>query len=109
MRNNPPNNRGERLADRVAERADDENRDWEREWRRYVGVKLDKHDVADERLAEQQAKTAQIIERILVRLDTLEERPREQRAVFGLTNATIYTLISVAAFIIALLSHVSFH
>lgn len=92
-----------------SDRLEEENRDWERQYRRYLDQKFDKIDQRDELLAQQQTQTAQIIERILARLDALEQKPRETRAFFNSANASLYTLISIGALILAALSHVSFH
>jgi len=88
-------------------------RDLQRDWRLRMERRADEGD-------ENHAQTAIILERCINRLDehdrrikALEDRPerqiREQRAALGLTSNVVYTLLTGAAFILALLSHVSFH
>lgn len=83
--------------DRDAEDERDENRIWERDFRRYQNERFDKLDKRDEAFSAQLTQHAQIIERVLARLDALEGKPREQRALFGLANNTIYTLVALTA------------
>jgi len=80
----------------------DEEKIWERDYRQFVNGRFDKLEQHNETLATQLTLHAQIIERILARLDTLEAKPREARAVFGLANSVVYTVIGIAGMLIAL-------
>lgn len=80
--------------------------DWEREWRDSVNKNL-------RELTEHSQQTALIVERMLARLAELEKRPSEARALFGVANQSLGSLIGFGALVVAVLStllqHVTFH
>jgi hypothetical protein len=87
--------------------------DWEREYRAYLNNSIKELSDQVKTMAQQQQQTAIVIERIMGRLDDLEERPSEARAIFGVANQSLGSLIGVGALVVAvistLLQHVTFH
>lgn len=97
---------GQRSPRRYDRERGDTALDWEREWRDNVNKNL-------RTLTEQSQQTALIVERMLARLADLEKRPSETRALFGVANQSLGSLLGIGALLVAivstLLQHVTFH
>lgn len=100
------NYEGGQRSPRRYDRERDSVYDWQRDWRDGVNESI-------KALTDQQHETALVMERILGRLADLEKRPSEARALFGVANQGLGSLLGVGALLVAivstLLQHVTFH